>query len=157
MCAAPSLGLMNDARVSEAVAALLDQAAYPKNAHYALAALQDVRGAFGQVPPEAVAVIAERLGMEAAAVAGLMRDSAQFIDRTAAHQLSICQGAVCIGKGGAELLAEMRRAFADRAGLQVVAGHCLGHCTEAPSASLDGDVLAPADATAIRRKVDSLD
>jgi NADH:ubiquinone oxidoreductase subunit E len=147
---------MDRPRYQDAVARLLDQAAYPKNAHYALAALQDVRAAFGQVPPGAAAVIAERMGMTAAAVEGLMRDSAQFVGKSAAHELRICQGAVCIGKGGGELLAGMRRAFADRPGLSVVAGHCLGRCTEAPSASLDGRILAPADAASLRRWVDSL-
>ena len=143
---------MDSSRYPDQVAALLDQAAYPRNAHYALAAL-DVRAAFGHVPAEAVPVIAEHMGMPASVVEGLMRDSAQFSGKPAAHQLRICQGAVCIGKGGSELLDEMRRAFAKRPGLQVVAGHCLGQCTRAPAASLDGRIMAPADAGSLRRWV----
>ena len=147
---------MDRTRNQDAVARLLDQAAYPRNAHYALAALQDVRAAFGQVPPGAAAVIAERMGMTAAAVEGLMRDSAQFAGKSAAHELRICQGAVCIGKGGGELLKQARRLYGDRPGLQVVAGYCLGHCAQAPSVSLDGRIVAPADAESLRRMVGGL-
>jgi formate dehydrogenase subunit gamma len=148
---------MDSSRYPEAVMALLDQAAYPKNPHYALAALQDVRAMFGHVPAEAVPIIADRMGMQSAAVQGLMQDSAQFPGKAAAHQLRICQGAVCIGKGGVDLLQWARRAFGKRPGLQVVAGHCLGYCTQAPSVSLDGDVMAPADAESVRRSVETLD
>jgi len=148
---------MDSTSLTETVAALLDQAAYPKNMHYALAALQDVRAQFGHVPTEAVPLIADRMGMEPAAVTALMRDSAQFPEKsTATHQLRICQGAVCIGKGGGELLKQARRLYGDRPGLQVVAGYCLGHCAQAPSVSLDGRIVAPADAESLRHMVGGL-
>jgi formate dehydrogenase subunit gamma len=147
---------MDSSRYPEAITALLDQTAYPKNPHYALAALQDVRAVFGHVPAEAVPIIAEHLGMQSAAVEWLLRDSAQFPGKAAAHQLRICQGAVCIGKGGVDLLQWARRAFGKHPGLQVVAGHCLGHCPQAPSVSLDGRIMAPADAETICKSVESL-
>ena len=142
----------------QAIAALLERAAYPKQAHYALAALQDVRALVGEVPEAALPVIAEAMGMEVSALAALMRDSAQFTPQLeAGHRLAVCQGAVCIGRGGGELLAEARRAFAGTAGLSVAAGHCLGQCLQAPAASLDGEVIAPVDMHALVRAVAALE
>lgn len=141
----------------KAIAEMLAKAAYPKQAHYALAALQDVRALVGDVPAEALPLIAQMMGMDVSALSALMQDSAQFQVATgAAHRLRICQGAVCIGKGGGALLAGARESFADRAGLAVEAGHCMGLCAQGPAASLDGEAFAPADAASIRRKVESL-
>lgn len=141
----------------QAIATLLERAAYPKQAHYALAALQDVRALIGDVPDQALPLIADTLGMKVSALAALMRDSAQFTAPIeAAHRLAVCQGAVCIGRGGGELLAGARARFADRDGLSVVAGHCLGQCLEAPAASLDGQVFAPVDMDALARAVAEL-
>lgn len=146
-----------DQQVPDTVADLLDKAAYPKNAHYALAALQDVRAHLGCVPDEAVPVIAERMGMESAAVIGLMQDSAQFPVQKGVHLLRVCQGAVCIGNNASELLATFRQEFADHTDLQVVSGYCLGHCTQGPAVELDGIVLAPADLESIRKVVNEMD
>lgn len=138
----------------QAIAALLARAAYPKRPHYALAALQDVRALVGHVPDKALPLIAETLGMDPAALAALMRDSEQFSTPSGtAHQLAVCQGAVCIGRGGGELLAAARERFAPMSGLAVVAGHCLGQCLQAPAASLDGEVLAPVDLDALAQAV----
>ena len=143
----------NDAQM-QAIAALLEHAAYPKQAHYALAALQDVRALVGHVPEEALPLIARNLGMDPAALAALMRDSAQFTAPSETlHRLSVCQGAVCIGRGGGDLLAGARERFASVPGLTVVAGHCLGQCLQAPAASLDETVLAPADLADLVRRV----
>ena len=142
----------------QAIATLLEHAAYPKQAHYALAALQDVRALVGHVPEAALPLIAETLGMDAAALAALMRDSAQFTAPSEApHRLSVCQGAVCIGRGGGDLLAAARERFAPMPGLAVVAGHCLGQCLQAPAACLDGEVLAPADLADLARRVAALE
>jgi formate dehydrogenase subunit gamma len=138
----------------QAIAALLARAAYPKQAQYALAALQDVRALIGHVPEKALPLIAGTLGMEPAALAALMRDSAQFsAPFETAHRLAICQGAVCIGRGSGDLLAGARKRFAATSGLTVVAGHCLGQCLQAPAASLDGEVLAPVDMDALVQAV----
>lgn len=142
----------------QAIAALLARAAYPKRPHYALAALQDVRTLIGHVPDEALPAIAEAMGMEVSALAGLMRDSEQFAARPGtAHRMTVCQGAVCIGRGGGDLLAMARQRFAGRAGLSVTAGHCFGQCLLAPAAGLDGEVHAPADIEALDRAVAALD
>lgn len=141
----------------QAIAALLDRVAYPKRAPYALAALQDVRALIGYVPEEALPLIAEALGMEAAALAALMQDSAQFsAPSMTRHRLVVCQGAVCIGRGAAELLAGARERFARSPGLSVAAGHCLGQCLEGPAVSLDGEALAPVDLEALVRAVAAL-
>ncbi len=138
----------------QAIAALLEHAAYPKQAHYALAALQDVRALVGHVPEAALPLIAESLDMDPAALAALMRDSAQFTAPSEArHRLSVCQGAVCIGRGGGDLLASAREKFASMPGLTVVAGHCLGQCLQAPAASLDEAVFAPVDLADLARRV----
>jgi formate dehydrogenase subunit gamma len=117
-----------------------------------------VRALVGYVPEAALPLIAENLDMDPAALAALMRDSAQFsAPSEARHQLSVCQGAVCIGRGGGDLLAAARGKFAAMPGLTVVAGHCLGQCLQAPAASLDGEVFAPVDLVDLARRVAALE
>jgi formate dehydrogenase subunit gamma len=125
-----------------------------------LPVLHGLQEAFGYIAPAAEPLIAEALNISRAEVHGVVTFYADF--RTTpppAHQLKLCRAEACQAMGG-DRLAErattrlgigMGESTADhRVCLEPV--YCLGLCSVAPSAMLDGRVIGRLD----ERKLDAL-
>jgi formate dehydrogenase subunit gamma len=115
-----------------------------------LHALQDT---FGYIDREAEALIAEALNISRAEVHGVVTFYHDFRQSPPpAHMLKLCRAEACQSRGGEQLAARAQSALgiafgeatADgRVGLEPV--YCLGLCSAAPSAMLDGRIVARLD------------
>lgn len=113
--------------------------------------LHALQQAFGHVPAEAVALIADRLNVSRADVRGVISFYHDFHDAPpAAHVLKLCRAEACQASGCervAEHLAAAHGLHADatvgRITLKNV--YCLGNCALGPAALVDGELLAGFD------------
>ncbi|TAJ41965.1 MAG: formate dehydrogenase subunit gamma [Reyranella sp.] len=115
--------------------------------------LHDVQAAFGWVPPEVVRVVAAALNLTRAEVHGVVSFYHDFRDAPAGrHVLKLCRAEACQSMGG-EAVA---RAVLDRfkigwnettpdGGVTIEATYCLGLCSCAPAAMLDGQPIGRLD------------
>jgi len=117
-------------------------------------ALQDT---FGHVPEAAIRLIAEMLNLTRAEVYGVFSFYHDFRAAPAGrHVLKLCRAEACQSMGGDALAARAQQrlgvAFGEttpdgRVSLDAV--YCLGLCALAPSAMLDGEVVARLDADTV--------
>jgi formate dehydrogenase subunit gamma len=109
-----------------------------------LPALHAVQGAFGHVPEEAVAALADRFNLSRADVHGVITFYRDFTTSPAGHpRVRICRAEACQAVGAVALLAEVR----DRLGREAVDEvFCLGNCALGPSAVIDGRLVGRATA-----------
>ncbi|MBV8603376.1 MAG: formate dehydrogenase subunit gamma [Pelomonas sp.] len=136
----PPLAPAVAAAVNAAIAAWRDE---PGGLLPLLHAVQD---ALGYVPPEALPAIAKAMGLSRAEVHGVVSYYHHFRDAPSApHRLELCRAEACQAMGADALLAHAERRLgcglhgrsADgRVALEPV--YCLGLCSTAPSALLDG-------------------
>jgi len=111
-----------------------------------LHALQDV---FGYIVPESESLIADALNISRAEVHGVVTFYADF--RTvppAAHELKLCRAEACQAMGADRLAAHASARLGMAMGeitpdarLSLEPVYCLGLCSVAPSAMLDGRVV----------------
>ena len=144
-----------------AVRAAIDaHAARPGGLLPLLHAIQD---ALGHVPRDAVAPVADALGLSRAEVHGVL-DYYHHFRRVppARHSVALCRAEACLAAGGDALLAQAEQALgckmharrADGA-VELEAVYCLGLCANGPSALVDGRPRARMDADALRRIAES--
>ncbi len=127
-------------------------AAYPAEAVWLLAALEDIQARLGFVPADAIALLADRFGMSQAEVRNLVKGSDAFRDTPPApHLLHVCLGPLCAAAGGHDLLTEAKAAMDGRNDVDCTAGHCLGCCDDAPAIMLDGIVRRDVRPEHVRR------
>lgn len=119
--------------------------------------LHDVQAAFGFVPPTSVPFIAEALNLTRAEVHGVVSFYHDFRDAPAGRRvLKICRAEACQSMEGED----MARKALDRFGLDwggttpdgrltIEATYCLGLCSCAPSAMLDGQPIGRVDASTL--------
>jgi NADH:ubiquinone oxidoreductase subunit E len=103
--------------------------------------LQDVQEAFGYIPPESIAPIAESLRMFPSQVQGVINFYAGFsLEPKGKYVIRVCRGTACHVKGGRGILRMMRKELNLKEGetsedymftLETVA--CLGACFLAPT------------------------
>jgi formate dehydrogenase subunit gamma len=115
--------------------------------------LHELQETFGYVHPEAETLIADVLNISRAEVHGVVTFYADFrITPPARHELKLCRAEACQSMGGTRLEAHAKsrlgigfgEATADgRVCLEPV--YCLGLCSVAPSAMLDGRVVGRLD------------
>ena len=115
-----------------------------------LHALQDT---LGYVPPDAVPTIADALNVSRAEVHGVISYYHHFRSSPPTpHTLQVCRAEACQAMNGRALEAHARRRLGvgfgettpdGRVGLEPV--YCLGLCSAAPSAMLDGKITARLD------------
>lgn len=115
--------------------------------------LHDVQAAFGWIPPEAVRVVADALNLTRAEVHGVVSFYHDFRGAPAGrHVLKLCRAEACQSMGG-EAVA---RAVLDRfkvgwnettpdSGVTIEPTYCLGLCSCAPAAMLDGQPIGRLD------------
>lgn len=115
--------------------------------------LHDIQEAFGHVPQAVVPLIAEELNLSRAEVHGVVTFYHDFRHEPAGrHVLKLCRAEACQAAGG-DVLAERAEArlgtkfgttSADgRVTLEPV--YCLGLCSTAPSAMIDGRIVGRLD------------
>ena len=76
------------------------------------------------------------------------------------HTCVVCLGTACYIKGAAECLASVERAYGIKAGettrdgkLSVLVARCVGSCSYAPVAVIDGDIVGKVEAGELRDRV----
>ena len=115
-----------------------------------LPVLHAVQAAFGHIDDAAVVVIADRLNLSRADVHGVLTFYHDFRRQPAGRTvLKICRAEACQAMGANALIAHAERRLATM--MQTTRGdgavslepvYCLGLCSAAPSAMLDGQVFA---------------
>jgi len=128
-----------------------------------LPVLHAVAAAFGCVPPEATAVIAEGLNLTRAEVHGVISFYHDFKPRPPGRRVvRLCRAEACQAMGGeasaAALLADLAIDWggttADGA-ITVEAVYCLGLCAVAPAALIDGEPVGRLDAARLAQVVNT--
>lgn len=126
-------------------------------------ALRSVQQERGWIDAEAVAAVADVFNLSRAEVRGLVAFYADFrTEPPAGHVVRVCQAEACQAAGSRSLT----RTLADRLGtalghatsdhrVALEAVYCLGLCARAPSAMVDGELIADAD-RAVERIVASV-
>ncbi len=119
--------------------------------------LHEVQREFGCVPEEALRTIAEELNLSRAEVHGVRSFYHDFRERPAGrHVLKICRAEACQAMGGDALAEGVRAALGidwhettpdGKVTLEPV--YCLGLCSCAPAAMLDGELHGRLDAAAM--------
>lgn len=130
----------------------------------ALPILHAFMEAFGHIPREAVAMIAEALAVSRADMHGIVTFYADFREEPAGrHVIKVCRAESCQARGGraigdriAELLGiDWYGTTADgRVTLEPV--YCLGLCASGPSAMVDGVPFARLDKVGAERLVEEV-
>ena len=109
--------------------------------------LHDVQSAFGCVPREAIPVIAHALNLTRAEVYGVVTFYHDFREEPAGRRvIKICRAEACQAMGGAALGAAVLKHFgidwkgtSPDGAVTVEPVYCLGLCSVAPAALVDGE------------------
>ena len=129
-----------------------------------LPALHELQKAFGLVPGEAVAILADAFNLSRAEVHGVVSFYHDFRSAPAGrHVLKLCRAEACQAVGGTSVAETAKRQLkldwhetsADGEWtLEPV--FCLGLCASGPSAMLDGKLLARLDCEGVERVIDKV-
>ncbi|MDR6755499.1 formate dehydrogenase subunit gamma [Mycoplana sp. BE70] len=118
--------------------------------------LHEIQAEFGYVPQESLPVIARELNLSRAEVHGVVTFYHDFRERPAGrHVLKLCRAEACQSMGG-DAVAEKIKALLGidfhqttlDGAVTLEPVYCLGLCSCAPSAMLDGEVHGRLDAAA---------
>ncbi|WEK52731.1 MAG: formate dehydrogenase subunit gamma [Candidatus Kaistia colombiensis] len=127
----------------------------------ALPILHAIQAAFGFVPEAVEPMIADALNLSRAEVHGVVTFYHDFRRKPAGrHVLKLCRAEACQSMGGERLAARAEAALGISLGETTADGrvtlepiYCLGLCATAPSAMLDGRVVARLDEARLDRLV----
>jgi NADH:ubiquinone oxidoreductase subunit E len=108
--------------------------------------LQDIHGRYHWLPPEALAHVAEALGVPLVEVYGVATFYRAFsLSPRGRHVCTVCLGTACHVRGGGAVLEAFERRLGITAGQTTPDGsftlervNCLGACALAPLAVVDG-------------------
>lgn len=120
-------------------------AAHGGKSSMVIPALQHAQALFGYVPPEAMAIIAQELGVPFARVYGVATFYAQFRLAPAGRRtVRVCMGTACHVRGASSVLAAWSEALSVKPGGTTADGEltleqvsCLGACGLAPTVMVD--------------------
>lgn len=124
--------------------------------------LHEIQAEFGYVPQESLPVIARELNLSRAEVHGVVTFYHDFRERPAGrHVLKLCRAEACQSMGG-ETIAEKIKALLGidfhqttlDGAVTLEPVYCLGLCSCAPTAMLDGEVHGRLDAAAAAELVE---
>jgi formate dehydrogenase subunit gamma len=124
--------------------------------------LHEIQAEFGYVPQESLPVIARELNLSRAEVHGVVTFYHDFRERPAGrHVLKLCRAEACQSMGG-EAVAERVKALLGidfhqttlDGAVTLEPVYCLGLCSCAPSAMLDGEVHGRLDVAAAAELVE---
>lgn len=119
--------------------------------------LHDLQAVFGCVSPSAIRLVAQELNLSRAEVHGVVSFYHDFREQPAGtHVLKVCRAEACQSMNGEKMAEAMLKRFGVNWGdttpdghLTVEATYCLGLCSCAPSAMLDGQPIARLTADSI--------
>ena len=119
--------------------------------------LHEVQDEFGLVPQESLPVIAEALNLSRAEVHGVMTFYHDYRNHPAGrHVLKICRAEACQSMGGDALAERVKKLLGIDFHQTTLDGsvtlepvYCLGLCSCAPAAMLDGEIHGRLDGAAI--------
>lgn len=125
--------------------------------------LHDVQSAFRHVPREAIPVIAKALNLSRAEVYGVVSFYGDFTESPIGRRhLKLCRAEACQARGGRELacavLSRLKLAWDETnadGSLTVSSVYCLGLCSVAPAASIDGAPMGRVTADGLLRELGS--
>ncbi|WEZ82265.1 formate dehydrogenase subunit gamma [Rhizobium sp. 32-5/1] len=123
--------------------------------------LHEVQAEFGYIPQEALPVIARALNLSRAEVHGVVTFYHDYRDHpTGRHVLKLCRAEACQSMGGMALEDKVKKLLGIDFHQTTLDGavtlepvYCLGLCSTAPAAMLDGEVHGRLDDTAIAELV----
>ena len=115
-----------------------------------LPVLHDFQATFGCIPPAAIRLIAEALNLTRAEVHGVVSFYHDFREQPAGrHVLKLCRAEACQSMQSEQFAEQVLKRFGIEWGettpdgrLTVEPVYCLGLCSCAPSAMLDGEPMA---------------
>jgi formate dehydrogenase subunit gamma len=113
--------------------------------------LHALQRAFGHVPPQALALIAERLNVSKADVRGVISFYHDFHEAMPGrHVLKLCRAEACQASGVERVAAHLAAAHglhpdATNGRITLKNVYCLGNCALGPAALIDGELLAGFD------------
>jgi NADH-quinone oxidoreductase subunit E len=121
--------------------------------------LQDLQDTQGYLGPEALAELAQAMGLSENEIYGVATFYTQFrFAPPAEHTIRVCQGTACHVRGSHQMLHDFEERLRIKAGEQT-ADHrfelarvaCVGCCALAPVVQVNGDVRARMSAKLVRR------
>ena len=123
--------------------------------------LHGIQEEFGYVPQESLPVIAEALNLSRAEVHGVATFYHDYRNHPAGrHVLKVCQAEACQSMGSDAVAAKFQQLLglgfhetAKDGSVTLEPVYCLGLCSCAPAAMLDGDVIGRLDAEKIEEIV----
>lgn len=119
--------------------------------------LHEIQAAFGYVPQEALPIIARELNLSRAEVHGVVTFYHDYRDHPAGrHVLKLCRAEACQSMGGDRLAERVKSLLGidfhqttPDGAVTLEPVYCLGLCSAAPAAMLDGEVHGRLDADAV--------
>lgn len=124
--------------------------------------LHDLQGVFGCIPEAAERLIAEKLNLTRAEVHGVVSFYHDFRREPAGtHTLRLCRAEACQSAGGEAIAVRAEAALGVKHGETTADGkvtleavYCLGLCSVAPSAMIDGRVVGRMDPSKLEAILD---
>ncbi len=124
--------------------------------------LQKSQDIYGYLPPEALQLIADQLGVALGKVYGVATFYSQFyLEPRGRHVLKLCDGTACHVKGTPSLATAVEHAFGIGPGetsedgeLTMELVYCVGSCALAPVTVLDDQVIGRAQPAALVRRLE---
>lgn len=127
-----------------------------------LPSLHEIQAAFGYVPGEAVAVLADAFNLSRAEVHGVISFYHDFREVPAGrHVLKLCRAEACQAVGGVAVAEAAKHHLklgwgetSKDGGWTLEPVFCLGLCASGPSAMLDGELHARLDEGRVKAMID---
>ncbi|MDT8376710.1 MAG: NAD(P)H-dependent oxidoreductase subunit E [Mariprofundaceae bacterium] len=120
---------------------------YPCKPPYLLAALEDLQAHFGFLPEAAAAMAAGYFGRKPDFDSELSALFHTTPDNP--HAVRICTGPLCSRAGSSELITALKATPS----ITIEASHCLGACSQAPVAMINGETTLQASADKILNRL----
>jgi bidirectional [NiFe] hydrogenase diaphorase subunit len=126
--------------------------------------LHAAQEAFGYLDTDALAYVAQSLGVPLSKVYGVATFYSYFtLKPQGEHACVVCTGTACYINGAGGIIAAIRRGLGVRPGettpdgkLSLLSARCLGSCSLAPAMILDGEVQGKLTADAVLARLEAL-
>jgi bidirectional [NiFe] hydrogenase diaphorase subunit len=127
-------------------------------------ALHSAQEAFGYIDDDALRYVSDSLAVPPSTVFGVATFYHYFtLKPQGAHTCVVCTGTACYINGAAEVLAAIRtslgikpRETTEDGNVSLLTARCLGACSLAPAAIIDGEVEGRVDAKAFVERLERL-
>ena len=137
---------------------------YPPKPEYLIFLLQDVQSAFNYIPPEAMELVCDHIGVplsQAYAVATFYQSFS--LEPKGEHNIKVCVGTACHLKGSKRLLDSLERDLGVKPGqttedlmYTVETVNCLGACAISPVVVMDDEYYASMNNTKLSKNLKKL-